>query len=258
MIRPPCDTKPAATGLDLAVIIPAYNEGNRIGPTLHAVLAFLAAQPLAAEIVVVDDGSLDDTAAVVARYQGGTVPLRLISYQPNRGKGHAVRTGTLAASGRLVLHLDADYSVGLEEFAKLHRAVGEGADIAIGSRAIAGACLLQRQVRWREWAGRAFGWLQRAVLGLPYHDTQCGFKLFTAGAAARLFPQQRLDGVVYDGEILFLARRAHLRVVEVPIVWRHDPDSRLRYGWAASVAVWRDLWRVRRLHRRDPEPTVDR
>lgn len=252
----PCG--PAAAGLELAVVIPAYNEGSRIGPTLRRALAFLAAQSLAAEVVVVDDGSLDDTAAVVGQHQGGPVPVRLISYRPNRGKGHAIRTGTMAASARLVLHLDADYSVGLDELPKLYRAVAAGADIAIGSRAVRGACLLQRQMRWREWAGRGFGWLQRAVLGLPYHDTQCGFKLFTADAAARLFPQQRLDGVVYDGEILYLARRARLRVAEVPIVWRHDPDSRLRYGWAAAVAVWRDLWRVRRLHRHDPEPAARR
>lgn len=234
----------------LSVVVPAYNEAPRIGATLDQVLAYLAQQDFPAEVIVVDDGSVDETAEVVQSRQPHAAGLRLVQYRPNQGKGRAVKTGFLVAQGALVLQMDADCSVPLEELDKLLAAVDAGAEVAIGSRALVGARLERRQAWHRELAGKAFGWVQYLVLGLPYSDTQCGFKLYTRRAVDALFPRQKLDSVVYDGELLYLAGRAGFRVAEVPVVWRHDPDSRIRYGVTASLAVFRDLWRVRWLHRR--------
>jgi len=229
----------------LSVVIPARNEAQRIGPTLDRVIDQLA--PLAAadgvEIIVVDGGSSDGTLDAVAQRVGRAPWLRGLSYRPNRGKGHAVRMGMLAAVGRRRLFTDADLSTPIEELSALMAALDAGADVAIGSRQLDPARVQRRQPRHRQLLGRGFNQLVRWA-GLPqYRDTQCGFKLFSATAAEALFGQASVDGFAFDVEILTLARD-RFRVVEVPVRWSHDDDSRLRLGRAVLRMAY-DVARIR-------------
>ncbi len=222
----------------LSVVIPAYNEAGRIGATLDSIQDYLDrkyAQPW--EILVVDDGSTDDTAAVAkAHFRSGN-SCRVVSAGENRGKGAAIRLGMREAQGSLRLFTDADNSTPIGEIRKLHRAMKRAnAEIAIASRAIKGARLEVRQPFHREMMGRAFNLLVQAIALPGIKDTQCGFKLFTSRAAEELFPRQTLDRWSFDVEILLMARRRGWRVVEVPVRWIDNPQSR--------VSPLRDSWRV--------------
>lgn len=230
----------------LSVVIPAYNEATRITRPLEALRAFLAAHVTDAEILVVDDGSTDATAAVVRAMPADRVPIRLIALPRNRGKGAAARAGLAEAAFPLVLLSDADLSTPMTSLGPLHAAVTAGADVAIGSRATAGARLLVRQPWWREGMGRTFNRVVRRTTGLPFHDTQCGFKLFRRTALPLLLAPSRIDGFAFDVELLLRARRAGLTVVEVPVEWHHDFQSRVR-PVRHSLQMLRDLWRVRDL-----------
>jgi dolichyl-phosphate beta-glucosyltransferase len=230
------------SGLSLSVVIPAYNEARRLPATLVRVRAHLAARGLTHEIVVVDDGSADDTAAV-ARAAGDAV--RVLRHEPNRGKGYAVRRGMLAATGERRLMTDADLSTPIDELARLEAEVDRGFDVAIGSRAVAGARIEVRQPAYREAMGRLFNVLVQALLLPGLSDTQCGFKLFTAAAAAAAFGACRLDGFCFDVEALYVARRHGLRIAEVPIVWRNDAATRVGIG--GGGAAFLDLLRIRLL-----------
>ncbi|GIW10290.1 MAG: glycosyl transferase [Dehalococcoidia bacterium] len=236
--------------VDLSIVIPAYNEERRLGPTLRALAAALAERPERSEILVVDDGSRDRTAALVRSLR---VPgLRLISYRPNRGKGYAVRTGMLSASGAIVGFMDADLSTDLAALDLALRELRAGWDIVIGSRAMAGAQIVVRQPRYRELATRVFNLLQHALAGVRgYADTQCGFKLMTAAAAQAVFSRAQIDGFMFDVELLFLAQRLGLRVREIPVQWRNDPASRLRIV-RDTLRMFRDLVRIRWAARRLP------
>ena len=234
----------------VSIVIPAYNEEDRIGSTLEKTIAYLEAQSYEGEIIVVSDGSTDGTVERVKECQGEFERLRIVEYSPNRGKGRAVRTGALEACGKYVLFMDADYSVPLEMIETALQYMEEGYEIAIGSRGMSESRLNKRQSFARELAGRAYGWIQNAWLGLDFADAQCGFKLFSRRAARTLFPLQRLDSVIYDGEILFLARRAGFEVREFPVEWNHDPESRLRYDLKSSLRVFWELFRIRWLHRK--------
>ncbi len=230
------------SGLPLSVVIPAYNEALRLPATLVSVHEHLAARGIAHEILVVDDGSSDATAEV-ARAAGG--PVRVLRHEPNRGKGYAVRRGMLAATGERRLMTDADLSTPIEELARLEAAIDRGFDVAIGSRAVAGARIEVRQPAYREAMGRLFNLLVQALLLRGLADTQCGFKLFTAAAAEAAFGACRLDGFSFDVEALYLARRRGLRVAEVPIVWRNDAATRV--GLGGGSAAFADLLRIRLL-----------
>jgi dolichyl-phosphate beta-glucosyltransferase len=230
------------SGLSLSVVIPAYNEARRLPATLVRVREHLAARGLTHEIVVVDDGSADDTAAV-ARAAGDAV--RVLRHEPNRGKGYAVRRGMLAATGERRLMTDADLSTPIDELARLEAEVDRGFDVAIGSRAVAGARIEVRQPAYREAMGRLFNVLVQALLLPGLSDTQCGFKLFTAAAAAAAFGACRLDGFCFDVEALYVARRHGLRIAEVPIVWRNDAATRVGIG--GGGAAFLDLLRIRLL-----------
>ena len=224
-----------AATVELSVVIPAYNEARRLPPTLERLRAFLDARGGTYEIVVVDDGSQDGTAEA-ARAAGGSVTRVLVSPR-NRGKGHAVRQGMLAARGARRLMCDADLSTPIEQLALLEAPLDEGYDVAIGSRAISGAQVEVRQTGFRENAGRFFNLAVR-LLALPdVRDTQCGFKLFSAAAAEGAFRVARLDGFAFDVEALFLARRQGRRMAEVPVVWRNDPASRVSFGKGARAFV---------------------
>jgi len=223
--------------LALSVVVPAYNEEARLPRTLRRLREYLDARGEPYEIVVVDDGSTDGTAEA-ARAAGGPV-VRLLAGERNRGKGHAVRRGMLAAAGARRLMCDADLSTPIEELERLEARLAEGCGVAIGSRAVSGARLEVRQGLWRENAGRAFNLLARLVALPDLHDTQCGFKLFTAEAAEAGFARACLDG---------LARRAGQRIAEVPVVWRNDAASRvsLAKGLSAFLDLLRLRWRALR------------
>jgi len=227
----------------ISVVIPAFNEARRLPATLDRIGAYLAAQGAAHEILVVDDGSSDGTADVA---RGEAV--RVLRHEPNRGKGYAVRRGMLAAAGARRLMTDADLSTPIEELSKLEVEIDQGFDVAVGSRALPGARIEVHQPAYREAMGRAFNVLVQAILLPGLHDTQCGFKLFTARAAEAAFGACRLDGFSFDVEALFVARRLGLRIAEVPVRWRNDAATRVGIG--GGGAAFLDLLRIRLSARR--------
>jgi len=215
----------------LSIVIPAYNEENRLPGTLLRIRDYFAAAPIPGEgieVIVVDDGSTDGTAGVVKDWIRGMPYLRLLSNDGNRGKGYSVRHGMLEARGRLVLFTDADLSSPIEESAKLLAAIEGGNDVAIGSRAIDRSLIKVHQSRFREIAGMIFNGLVKLFTGLPFRDTQCGFKAFVRERSQIVFEQQRVERFGFDPEILFLAQRHGLRSAEVPVRWAHDPATRVR------------------------------
>jgi dolichyl-phosphate beta-glucosyltransferase len=230
----------------LSIVIPAFNEARRLPESLDRLRRWLAEASYRHEIVVVDDGSTDGTGEV-ARQNGGEA-LVLLHHRPNRGKGYAVRRGMLAATGERRLMTDADLSTPIEELPRLMAELDRGADVAIGSRAVEGARIEIHQPFYREAMGRVFNRLVQALLLPGLKDTQCGFKLFTAGAARRSFGACHLDGFSFDVEALFVARRLGLRIAEVPVVWRNDEASRVSLG--GGGAAFADLVRIRLLARR--------
>src|SRR6266581_1363816 len=199
----------------LSVVIPAFNEAERLPRTLARVNAYLAGQEPAYEIVVVDDGSTDGTAE--SAQAGGGPALTLLRHQPNRGKGYSVRRGMLLARGERRLMTDADLSTPIEELPRLMARMDEGYDVVIASRALPGANIEVHQPWYRENMGRAFNLLVRAVAAPGLHDTQCGFKLFAAAAAEEAFGAGRMDGFAFDVEALVIARLRGRRVAEVPV-----------------------------------------
>jgi dolichyl-phosphate beta-glucosyltransferase len=231
----------------LSVVVPAYNEAARIGPTLERICGHLGGA--AFELWVVDDGSGDGTAAVVEAAARAHPQIRLLRCEPNHGKGYAVRRGVEASAGARVLVTDADLSTPIEELARLEAALDAGADVAIGSRAVPGARIERRQPLHRVLMGRVFNLVLRWTLMPLFRDTQCGFKLFRGDAAHDLFARLTLDGFAFDVEALYLALRLGYRVAEVPVIWRDDPNSRVR-PVRDSWAVLADLWRIRRRHAR--------
>lgn len=225
----------------LSIVIPAFNEESRLPATLERIRAYLDARGETYEIVVVDDGSLDRT---VERAQAAGGPFAtVLKNEGNRGKGHSVRRGMLHARGQRRLMTDADLSTPIEELPRLEACLDQGYAIAIGSRAVSGARVEVHQGGFRESAGRAFNLLVR-LLALPdLKDTQCGFKLFSAEAVEPAFGPARLDGFAFDVEALFLARRAGLRIAEVPVIWRNDAASRVS-PWKGTRAFL-DVVRLR-------------
>jgi glycosyltransferase involved in cell wall biosynthesis len=213
----------------LSIIIPAFNEERRLPRALSLIREFIEAKRLDAEVIVVDDGSTDGSAAAVHACRDQFSSLTLLSTGPrNHGKGFAVRTGMLAARGRIALFTDADLSAPIEEAEKLMSTIEAGADVALGSRHVSRARIEVHQSALREFAGRAFNAAVRLLTGLPYLDTQCGFKAFRMPQCRPLFELQRIEDYGFDPEILFLAQRLGLRCVEVPIRWAHDPHSKIR------------------------------
>ena len=210
-----------------SIVIPAYNESERIGNALDRVLEYIRQQKWDAEVIVVNDGSRDHTAELVRRYAAEHPAVRLVENPGNRGKGYSVRHGMGEAAGEVMLFTDADLSAPITEAAKLFAALGEGADVAIGSRWMDPALQTERQPLFRQLAGRIFNLLLRLILGLRYKDTQCGFKAFTRRAADLIFPRQRIERWGFDPEILFIAGKMDLKTREVPVRWAHDERSKI-------------------------------
>lgn len=228
--------------LAVSVVIPAYNEERRLGATLQAIGEYLAGVDFAHEIIVVDDGSSDRTAAIAQ--SAGLQTLRVIRNGINRGKGFTVRRGIEAAQGTLILFTDADNSTPIEEFETFRPQFAAGADVVIGSRALPSSHLEVHQSALREFAGRTFNRLLRLIVNLPFRDTQCGFKAFRRQAAREIFAQQSIAGWGFDAEVLLIARRRGCRIVEAPVRWINSPDSRLSI-WRDAPAMFMDLLRIR-------------
>lgn len=216
----------------ISIVIPAYNEENRLGPSLEKVRRYLAKSGWEfAEVIVVNDGSRDRTSDV-ARAGGAVV----MENPGNRGKGYTVRHGMLKAQGEWILYTDADLSSPIEEAEKLWAAVSrENAQVAIGSRAVDRSLVGVHQPLIRELSGRFFNLVMRVITGLPYRDTQCGFKLFEAEAARQVFSRQQLDGFGFDVEVLFIAGRLGYRGLEVPVRWDNVEGTKVSL-WSGAKA----------------------
>ena len=234
----------------LSVVIPAYNEESRLPKTLGRVQEYLRAKVGQGEIVVVNDGSSDRTLDAARQFAAAQpcpqVSLTVLENPGNRGKGYSVRHGMLRASGDWRLFSDADLSSPIEECEKLFAAAAQqDGDVAIGSRALDRSLIGVHQSVFRENAGRVFNAFVRLAMGLPFADTQCGFKLFRRQAAQEIFTRLSLERFGFDVEVLYLARKLGYRVVEVPVRWDDDPRTKVRM-LADSFDMFLDLWRVRR------------
>jgi glycosyltransferase involved in cell wall biosynthesis len=213
----------------LSIVIPAYNESARIEATLERVMSCVEEQSWDAEVLVVDDGSTDDTGAIIQRWMARYPRLHLVKNPGNRGKGFSVRNGLLQAAGDIVMFTDADLSAPMEEANRLLAAIDAGADVAIGSRWMDRQRQTIHQPLYRQFFGRCFNAITRLVMGLPFKDTQCGFKAFKRPAAQVIFRLQRIERWGFDPEILFIARKLKYNIVEVPVTWGHDERSRMSY-----------------------------
>ncbi len=230
--------------MDISIVIPAYNEETRIIPTLEKVYGYFASMGTEFEIIVVDDGSKDNTVEIVKQWQRTRkIPspsrgegrgegakektVKIISHSANRGKGAAVRTGVLEAGGELILFSDADLSTPIEEFEKLKKAVDDGYDIAIGSRGLPDSKIAVPQPWYRRYVGKIFPYLVRLIVMKNFRDTQCGFKLFKKEAGKALFGELQTAGFAFDVEILYRAVKSGLKTKEIPVVWLNSPQSKV-------------------------------
>lgn len=231
-------------------MIPAYNEAGRIRASLDRVSEYLRRPGVVAgpvEIVVVDDASRDATAVIVeeaARSAEGPAPIRLLRNLVNHGKGYSIKHGVLLSQGTYVLLSDADFSTPIDDLPRLLGPVAEGhCDVAIGSRGLAASAVEVPQPFWRQTMGRTFNRIVRRMTGLPFKDTQCGFKVMRRAAALPLFRAARVERFAYDVEILYLARKAGLRVLEIPVTWRDSPGSKV-HPVVDSMAMLKDVTRI--------------
>jgi dolichyl-phosphate beta-glucosyltransferase len=230
---------------DLSVVIPAFNESQRLPPTVRAVEAYLRQSNRRSELIIVDDGSTDDTAATVDRMIRSGLKLHLLRHPENRGKGAAVRTGMLAATGDVVLFTDADLSTPIEDVERLLAALQAGADVAIGSRALDRSLILVRQPWLRDRMGRVFNLFVQAILLPGLKDTQCGFKAFRRAAARDLFSATQTDRFEFDTEVLYRARKSGLVINEIAVHWRNSLDTRVN-ALTDSPKMFLGLFRIRR------------
>jgi dolichyl-phosphate beta-glucosyltransferase len=215
----------------LTVLIPAYNEAKRLPGTLLKIGKYFSGifdQPF--ELLVIDDGSTDDTALCVGELQKQIPSLVLHHYEENRGKGYAIRTGMQLARGRFILFTDSDLSTPIEELPAFLQALNDGASVVIATRKNEAAKILQHQPVWRESMGKAFTWLSNTILGLNVSDFTCGFKAFESSAGKKIFALQKIHRWAFDSEILFLANQLGYQVYEIPVHWKNSPESRVRIG----------------------------
>ena len=228
---------------ELSIVIPAYNEELRLPTTLERIAAYAERSDREVEVLVVDDGSTDRTAAVAESFRGRIPALRVVSNGRNRGKGYSVRHGVRESRGRIVLFTDADLSAPIEEADKLIEAL-EHFDVAIGSRAVNRSLITVHQSALREFAGILFNKIVRLTLRLPFVDTQCGFKAFLRERCRILFEQQTIERFGFDPELLYLARHHGLRAVEIPVRWGHSPATKVSM-LRDSMQMFLDVFKIR-------------
>lgn len=231
----------------LSIVIPAYNEALRLGKTLDAITAFLKEQPYTSEIILSDDGSTDATVSIAEKHLQG-FEHKILSTPKNRGKGHAVRQGMLAASGEFVFFTDADLSTPIGEVERFLPLLEKGEDLVIGSRTLSGSRIEVRQTLLREMMGKIFNLLARLCAFKEVRDSQCGFKGFRREAAIKIFKEQQLDGFSFDAEIIYLAQKSGMRLLEIPVVWRNSPQSRVCI-LRDPLRMFLDILKIRKLHR---------
>jgi dolichyl-phosphate beta-glucosyltransferase len=241
-------------GLDLSVIVPAYNEEGRLAHTLERVVAFLTAAGYAFEVIVVDDGSADRTSEVAETCLQG-VPHTVVRNEPNRGKGYSVRRGMLLGQGRYLLFTDADLATPIEEIVPLQAALDAGYDIAIASRGLAQSRIEVHESWIRETLGKTFNLFVRTCVMGGIRDTQCGFKLFKRAVVKPIFERQTVDRWGFDVELLLIARKLGYSIAEIPVRWTHSFDSRIRTG-LDGIGMVLDALRIKWRHRklRPPSP----
>ena len=240
---------------EISIVIPAYNEALRLPETLDRVQRYLATAGLTAEVIVVDDGSRDDTAEVVQRYAQRWPQLKLVAAERNAGKGAAVRLGMAAARGRYRVFSDADLSVPIDDMEKLLRPLHAGAGVAIASRGLRDSQVELHQPWYRETMGKIFNRLVRIFVLGGVHDTQCGFKAFTGEVADRVFPVLQTRGFGFDVELLYRAQHAGYKIVEVPTRWINSPQSRV-HPIRHSAAMFLELLAIPDRVRKHPTPGV--
>jgi dolichyl-phosphate beta-glucosyltransferase len=228
---------------ELSIVIPAFNEEMRLPVTLAQISAYIRVSNRETEVIVVDDGSSDRTSQVANSLRGEVRQLRVVVNDQNRGKGYSVRRGMLEAQGRIVLFTDADLSAPIDEADKLIAAL-EDHEVAIGSRALDRRLITLRQSVFRENAGIVFNLIVRAILRLPFVDTQCGFKAFRRGPCEIIFRQQRIERFGFDPELLYLARHHGLRAVEIPVRWAHSPATKVSM-LRDSIRMFLDIFLIR-------------
>ena len=227
----------------VSIVIPAFNEGARIGESLRRVETFVNSVPWKSEVLLVDDGSSDDTLAIAKRMEFSG--LRTICNTTNQGKGYSVKRGVLEAVGEYVIFSDADLSAPIEEIEKLlMAALEQDGDVVIGSRGLDRSFIEKHQSRGREIGGMVFNLMVRILLGLRIHDTQCGFKLFKREKIRPVFEKMTITGFGFDPELLFLASRAQLKILEIPVRWSHSEGSKIRF-LRDSVRMFADLIQIR-------------
>ena len=227
----------------LSIVIPVHNEERRLPVAFEKINAFLAAQPYTAEVVVVENGSSDGTVAVARRFAADHPFVRVFE-ETARGKGLAVRRGMIEARGQYRFLCDVDLSMPIEEVNKFLPPQLNGVDVAIGSREAPGA-VRYNEPEYRHLMGRVLNLLVKVLVLSGFEDTQCGFKLFTARAAEDIFPLQRMNGIGFDVESLYIARKRGYKIAEVPINWYFDADSRMRLV-GDTLAIVREIFEIRR------------
>lgn len=229
----------------LSVVIPAYQEETRLRGSLSSLRDYLINQNYSWEVIVVDDGSRDQTSRIPLEVFSESEAVKVLQNPKNRGKGYSVKRGVLAANGELILISDADFSTPIQEFEKLHACLNEGWDIAIGSRSLVDSNVQVHQSWYREGMGRIFNVFVQMTVLTGYMDTQCGFKCFHRVKAIPIFSQMLVDGFCFDVEFLFIAKKRGLKIKEVPVQWKDVPQSRVNIV-SEPVCMLLDLLRIRR------------
>ena len=232
---------------ELSIIIPAYNEEFRLPPNLINIIDYFDAKKIFYEVIIVDDGSKDNTSKFVKKISRICPQVKLIILPRNYGKGHAVRTGMLNANGKMMLLADADGATPINEFAKLEKAINECSDIALGSRAIHSEETSVKAHLLRKVMGRIFNFFVKNILLSGFADTQCGFKLFTCPVAKFLFSHQTANQFSFDIEILYIAKKAGLKISEIPINWSNVTGSKVNIV-TDSIKMFIDIFRFRIMH----------
>ncbi len=230
--------------MNLSVVIPAFNEEKRIEASLIKIYNYLRKHNHDFEIIVIDDGSNDNTINLLKDYSKKITNLLILKNKSNKGKGYSIKKGILKSKGEIVIFTDADLSTPIEEMDKLTNWLNNGYQIAIGSRALPGSEIKRYSTWYRQLMGKIFNKIIRLILNLDYHDTQCGFKCFQRDAAQKIFKSLKISRFSFDVEILFIAKQLGLKVKEVPVCWYNSPESKVQLLKDSSMMFW-DVLRIR-------------